>query len=158
MKVKDAMTKSPVFCSPETNMGTAAEIMWKRNIGFLPVVGEGDKVVGVITDRDMCMAMATRNRLPGQIAVREVASGIVYSCKPDEDIRTALNTMREKKIRRLAVVGTNGRLEGILTADDVVLHADSQARADFSSDDILRSLQQLYNAQLRSIQRRAATA
>jgi CBS domain-containing protein len=158
MKIKDVMTKSPVFCSPETNLGTAAEIMWKRNIGFLPVVGQGDKVIGVITDRDMCMAMATRNRLPGQIAVREVASGVVYSCKPDEDVRTALNTMREKRIRRLPVIGANGRLEGVLAVDDVVLHADSQTRADFTSEDILHILQQLYTGQLRNIQRKTAAA
>jgi CBS domain-containing protein len=158
MKVRDVMTKSPVYCHSDANLGAAAETMWKHNVGFLPIVGSVDKVVGVITDRDMCMAMATRNRLPGQIAVKEVASGIVYSCKPEDDIHSALDTMRGKKIRRLPVINATGKLEGILAVDDVVLHADSQTRAELSPEEIVRTLQQLFSAQLRQTQRRAATA
>jgi CBS domain-containing protein len=158
MKIKDVMTKSPVFCSSDTNLGAAAEIMWKHNCGFLPVVGLAGKVLGVITDRDMCMAMATRNRLPGEITVNEVASGIVYSCRPEDDILTALDTMREKKIRRLPVVNAAGKLEGILAVEDFVLHAGSQTRAELSPEEIVRSLKQLFDAQLHQAQRKAAAA
>jgi hypothetical protein len=60
---------------------------------------------------EICMALATRNRLPGEIAVKEVASGTVYSCKSGDDMD--MNTMWEKKIRRLPVVSSAGKLEGI---------------------------------------------
>ena len=89
MKVSEAMTKSPAYCSADANLGAAAEIMWKRNCGFLPVVSPQQNVVGVITDRDMCIAMATRNRLPGQVTVQEISSMVTYSCRPDDDIQAA---------------------------------------------------------------------
>ena len=59
--------------------------MWKGDCGFLPVLGPQQSVVGVITDRDMCIAMATKNRLPGQAAVQEISSAVTYSGRPDDD-------------------------------------------------------------------------
>ena len=162
MKVSDVMTKAPACCNPDTNLGAAAEIMWNRNCGILPIVGSQEKVVGVVTDRDMCIAMATRNRLPGEISVQEVASGITYSCKLDDDVRAALETMGEKKVRRLPVVNATGKLEGILSMDDIVLHADAQARGnvpELSSGDVVNTLKRLFDSQLRqSVQKKTATA
>ena len=86
MKVSEVMTKAPAYCSADTSLGAAAEIMWNHNCGILPVVSPQQSVVGVITDRDMCMAMATRNRLPGQVTVQEVSSVVIYSCQPDDDV------------------------------------------------------------------------
>jgi CBS domain-containing protein len=71
MKVREAMVRPPVFCSLQTNLGGAVEIMWKRNCGFLPIVDAQRRVVGVITDRDIAIAMGTRNRLPAEITVAE---------------------------------------------------------------------------------------
>jgi CBS domain-containing protein len=126
MKVNEVMTKSPAYCSTDTNLGAAAEIMWKRNCGFLPVVSPQQNVVGVITDRDMCIAMATRNRLPGQVTVQEISSMVTYSCRPDDDVQAAMETMADKKVRRLPVIDAAGKLEGILSVDDVILRTDSQ--------------------------------
>jgi CBS domain-containing protein len=161
MKVSDVMTKAPAYCSSDTNLGAAAEIMWSRNCGFLPIVGSQEELAGVVTDRDLCIAMATRNRLPGEIAVKEVASGVTYSCKPSDDIRTALETMAEKKVRRLPVVNAVGKLEGILSVDDVVLRTDAQARgnAGLSSDEVVQSLRKVYGSQFRQpLQQKTATA
>ena len=74
MKVREVMTKVPAYCRAGTSLAAAAEIMWNRNCGFLPFVSPQQSVVGVITDRDMCIAMATRNRLPDQVTVQEVSS------------------------------------------------------------------------------------
>ena len=126
MKVNEVMTKSPAYCSADTNLGAAAEIMWKRNCGFLPVVSPQQNVVGVITDRDMCIAMATRNRLPGQVKVQEISSMVTHSCRPDDDVQAAMETMADKKVRRLPVIDAAGKLEGILSVDDVILRTDSQ--------------------------------
>lgn len=158
MKVSEVMTKTPAFCSTDTTLGAAAEIMWNRNCGFLPVVSPQQSVVGVITDRDMCIAMATRNRLPGQVTVQEVSSVVIYSCRPDDDVQVAMETMADKKVRRLPVMGADGKLEGILSLDDIILHADSQARGSLSPEYILSILRKLYESQLRQTREKAATA
>lgn len=158
MKVSEVMTKAPAYCSADTSVAAAAEIMWNRNCGFLPVVSPQQSVVGVITDRDMCIAMATRNRLPGQVTVQEVSSVVIYSCQPDDDVRTAMETMADKKVRRLPVIDAAGKLEGILSLDDVILHADSQSRASLSPEYILSILRKLYDSQLRQTREKAATA
>jgi len=67
---------------PGTNLGSATEFMWTGSCGFLPVVGEGGRVIGVITDRDICVALGTRNQLAGGIKVAEAMSPKVYSCSP----------------------------------------------------------------------------
>ncbi len=123
MKAKEIMTGNAKACTPTSNLAEAAGFMWDNDCGILPVVAQGGKVVGLITDRDICMAAATKNRHLENIAVEEVASGRVFSCKPDDDVHTALQTMQDKKIRRLPVVADDGTLEGILSMNDIVLKA-----------------------------------
>ena len=147
MRVKDVMMRTPATCTSETNLGSAVEIMWSRNCGILPVIDGEQKVVGVVTDRDICIALGTRNRLPGEIAVREVASDKPFTCNPDEDIRTALTTMTHAKVRRLPVVNPEGKLEGILSMDDVVLHSDAKIAgktSELSHDNVVETLKMVY--------------
>jgi CBS domain-containing protein len=161
MKVQDVMMRTPAFCSPETNLGAAVEILWNRNCGILPIVNTEQKVVGVVTDRDLCVALGTRNRLPGDIRVSEVASGNIYSCRPEDDIHAALETMAKQKVRRLAVVNKTGSLEGILSMDDVVLHAEAggAGRAtERSHAEIVDTLRQVYGPQLPQVISRAIAA
>jgi len=150
MKVKDAMTKTPVFCNMETNLGAAVELLWNHNCGILPVVDAQRQVVGVITDRDIAIALGTRNQLPAGITVADAATRKVQSCKAADDIHLALDTMAENKVRRLVVVNEQNQLEGILSMDDVVLYAGSRTglKPDISSDDVLRTLKTLYSPQL----------
>lgn len=158
MKVREVMTKAPAYCSADASLGAAAEIMWNHNCGFLPVVSPQQNVVGVITDRDMCMAMATRNRLPAQVTVQEVSSVVVHSCLPDDDVRAAVEKMADKEVRRLPVIDADGTLEGVLSLDDVILHADSQARGALSPTYVVSILRKLYESQLRQTQRKTTTA
>ncbi len=158
MKVSEVMTKSPAYCRADTSLGAAAEIMHKRNCGFLPVLSPQENVVGVITDRDMCIAMATRNRLPDHVRVQEICSVGPYSCHPDDDVRTAMETMAEKKVRRLAVIDDAGKLEGVLSLDDIILHATSQARSSLSPKYIVNILKRLYESQLHRTRDKAASA
>jgi CBS domain-containing protein len=158
MKVSEIMTKSPACCRADSNLAVAAEIMWDRNCGFLPVLSPQEHVVGVITDRDMCIAMATRNRLPSQVTVQEVSSVVPYSCQPDDDIRTAMETMADKKVRRLPVIDALGKLQGVLSLDDIILCADSQVGGSLSPDYILTSLRRLCESQRSQALKKAATA
>jgi CBS domain-containing protein len=158
MKVQDVMMRTPASCSPETNLGAAVEILWNRNCGMLPIIDPQQKVVGVVTDRDLCVALGTRNRLPGDINVSEVASGNVYSCRPEDDIHLALETMGKQKVRRLAVVNKTGALEGILSMDDVVLHAEAGRAAELSHAQIVETLRQVYGPQLPQVISHAVAA
>ncbi len=158
MKVNEVMTKSPAYCTTDTNLGAAAEIMWRRNCGFLPVLSPQQSVVGVVTDRDMCIAMATRNQLPGQVTVREVSSTVTHSCRPDDDLQAALRTMADKGVRRLPVIDATGKLEGVLSVDDIILRADSQVPGALAPADVVSALRKLYESQLRQERRRAAIA
>ncbi len=124
MKVQDIMTGQVESCWPETNLAEAAKIMWDRDCGALPVVDETGKMIGLITDRDICMAAATQGRLASEIAVSEVITGNLYACAPDDEIETALKTMQQEKVRRLPVVKSDGTLSGILSMNDVVLRAE----------------------------------
>lgn len=151
MKVKDVMVGTPAYCGSDTNLGAAVEILWNRNCGILPIVNAHEKVVGVVTDRDLCIALGTRNRLPGEIAVGQVASGQVFACKPDDDIRAALTTMAQAKVRRLPVLNADGKLLGILSMDDVVLRAEAGfggKAPELSYDAVVDTLKKLYRPQL----------
>lgn len=111
--------------------------MWKGDCGILPVVTDSGKVVGMITDRDICMAAATKHRDPANIRVKEVTSGKVYGCSPDTDIHEALKIMREKQVRRLPILDAQTKtLAGILSMNDVALKAQGGARAELSAEDV----------------------
>lgn len=125
MKVRDVMKREPCITSPGAHLAKVGRIMKEAGCGFLPVVGDEDRVVGVITDRDLALAVAGRDRKPSEIDVRQVMSGEVFSCGPDDDIREALTVMRERRVRRLPVLDAHGRLEGILSLDEVVLEAQA---------------------------------
>jgi len=162
MKVTDVMAKPPAYCSPQTNLAAAVEILWRQNCGILPIVDSMEKVVGVVTDRDICVALGTRNRLASDIAVSEVTSGKVIACKPEDDVRVALATMAQAKVRRLPVIDTAGKLQGILSIDDVVLCAETGTRkgdSELSFEDIANTLKILYTPQpLRAARQKVATA
>jgi CBS domain-containing protein len=127
MKVQEIMTRSVKSCSPETNLAVAAMMMWDGDCGVIPVVTteqEGQKVAGMITDRDICIAVATKHRRADEITAGEVlqeSGGGLYSCKPENDVHEALKIMREHKIRRLPVVNKEGRLVGLISLNDIVL-------------------------------------
>jgi len=133
MKVRELMTREADSCGLDTSLAAAAKLMGQLRRGFLPVVGEGGNVVGVITDRDICVALGTRSEKASEVLVREVVLpkdrtyAKLYTCTPDDKIHCVLKTMREAKIRRLPVVNAEGELQGILSIDDLVLQACEHA-------------------------------
>lgn len=122
MKVKDIMTGEPRVCSPRTDLAAAAALMLDGDCGILPVVQDG-KLVGIVTDRDMYIALATRNKRASEITVGEVVQTPVQTCGPDDDIQAALETMKKSRVRRLPVEGFGGTVMGIVSMNDIVLAA-----------------------------------
>jgi CBS domain-containing protein len=140
VKVQDVMTYDVQTCGPETNLSAAAMQMWKGDCGVLPVVA-GGKVVGMITDRDICIAAATKHRDPTNIRVKEVISGQVYGCSADTDIHEALKIMQQKQVRRLPIISAeDGRLCGILSMNDIALKARDNRTAELSAQDVENTL------------------
>jgi CBS domain-containing protein len=124
MKVQDVMTRNVKSCSPRSSLDQAAALMWDCDCGVVPVVDGEDRVIGMITDRDIAIAAATNDRRTTEIDVGEVMSGNVYACAEEEDIKSALHTMRREKVRRLPVIRNEKKLVGILSINDVVLGAE----------------------------------
>ena len=120
MKVRDMMTKDVYSCWPETTLATAAQIMWAKDCGALPVVGEDDCVVGVITDRDISIAVAMTPRGAAEITVGEVMSKPVCVCSPEDHVKDALNWMATAQVRRLPVIDQSGVVQGILSLSDIM--------------------------------------
>ncbi|MCA1555673.1 MAG: CBS domain-containing protein [Acidobacteria bacterium] len=123
MQVREIMTGDVKSCRPETDVATAATIMWEQDCGCVPVTGDDGRVIGMITDRDICMAVATRLRLARDISVGEVISGKVHACAPDDEVKDALRIMQGEKLHRLPVLDGEGKLTGILSLNDLVRHA-----------------------------------
>jgi CBS domain-containing protein len=116
------MSRQPAFCSPGTTLSEAARLMWKQDVGCLPVV-ENERVVGMITDRDACMAAYIQGRRLDQIEVRAAMSRDLYSCDADATPADAEAMMTEHQVRRLPVVDGGGRLLGIVTLGDLARRA-----------------------------------
>lgn len=96
---------------------------------------------GMITDRDICMAAATKHRDPANIRVKELFSGHVYGCSADTDVREALKIMQQKQVRRLPIISPeDGRLEGILSMNDLALKATTERKAELSAEDVENTL------------------
>ena len=141
MKVKDVMTKDVRTCGLDSDLSVVAGMMWMRDCGVIPVVDNG-QIVGVITDRDICIAAGSKNREPSMITVSEVMARRVYSCLPDAEIREALQIMREKQVRRLPVIDAKGKLCGILSLNDVAIKARDAAKPEeLSADDVEKTLE-----------------
>ena len=123
MKVKEIMTASPSVCDLNESLAEAAKTMWDSDCGVLPVLKDGREVVGLITDRDIVMAMAMRDCNPAAISAEEVITGDVYSVAPEDELQKALEVMQQQQVRRLPVINPEGELAGMLSMNDIVLKA-----------------------------------
>jgi CBS domain-containing protein len=130
MRVEEIMTKDVCSCGPETNAASAADIMWSRNCGSLPVVEDGGRVVGIVTDRDLFLALGTSNRKPAEVPIREIMTRDVALCSPGTDVRGALKTMAQRQLHRLPVVDDSGALRGMLSLGDMALRTDDALAMD----------------------------
>jgi CBS domain-containing protein len=101
-------------------------MMWENDCGVLPVVNSGNRVIGIITDRDIAIAAGTQGHSASEISTGGVITGKVYSAALDEDIHIALKTMRHEKVRRLPVTNREGMLQGILSLNDMLLRAEEE--------------------------------
>ncbi|MGE0364108.1 MAG: CBS domain-containing protein [Vicinamibacterales bacterium] len=130
MKVQDVMTTAVRSCPPTANLAEVAAIMWEADCGIVPVVNERAEVVGVVTDRDIAIALGTRNTPAAKVCAGEAMSAPVVACAPEDPVTGALSQMQTHRVHRLPVTGIGGVLLGMLSLNDVVRHAPAAAAKD----------------------------
>ncbi|KXF78453.1 inosine-5-monophosphate dehydrogenase [Paramesorhizobium deserti] len=117
MQVQEIMTHGADVIDPNTTIRDAARRMRADNVGALPV-GENDRLVGMVTDRDIAMRAVAEDRPAGNTSVREVMSEHVYYCFEDQDVDEVAEYMAEHQVRRLPILNRNKRLVGIVSLAD----------------------------------------
>ena len=146
MKVEEVWTRAVKSCTPETSVAEAADLMWEGDCGSLPVVDESGKVLGVVTDRDLCMALALTGQPAPDLPLRVVVRPVLHTCRPTDGVRDALRLMRIHKVRRLPVVDGAGILQGMVSFTDLALAARPDrlaGLADVTDEDIARALKSI---------------
>ncbi|KAB2846044.1 MAG: CBS domain-containing protein [Hyphomicrobiaceae bacterium] len=132
MKVKDAMHKGVEWVQPATTVAALAKKMRDLDIGAIPI-GENDRLVGMVTDRDITVRAVADAKDVSKLTARDVMSkGIVY-CRDDEEIEDAVRIMEQKKIRRLPVLDENKRMVGMLSLGDVSQSASHEIAGEVIS-------------------------
>ena len=135
MKVQDVMTRDPRCVTPETSAREAAQVMKDEDVGIVPVV-EGERLVGVVTDRDLALRVVAAGR-DSSATVRDVmSSGRIATCRPDEDLDRVMETMAKEQVRRVPIVDERGSLVGIVAQADVVLKAQDDRKAEKTVEQI----------------------
>ncbi len=120
MRVDALMATEVAAVYPETDVRTALGEMRSRECGFLPVLDEGGGVVGVVTDRDIVLALGADDARPSERCVADIMTRDPHTCRIDETVAQALHRMGACRVRRLPVVTATGRLAGAISIDDLV--------------------------------------
>jgi CBS domain-containing protein len=128
MKVFEVMTRRVFSVHHGETLAKAAAIMWDRDVGCVPVLDDDGTVVGMVTDRDICMAALTRGVRLDEIDVASAMSRRVHACAPEQSLAEAEELMRLERIRRTPVVDREGRLIGLLSLADLAREAVHQRR------------------------------
>ena len=121
-QVREVMTSNPKTCSSNALITEAARAMSSQDVGPIPVV-DGDRLVGLLTDRDIVVRVVAEGRDPQSTTVGEVASSDLATVSPDENLDRALQLLAERQVRRLPVV-EGEKLVGIVAQADIARHAD----------------------------------
>lgn len=122
MNVSSVMTSAVKSCGIDDNLQFAAQIMWENDCGVVPVVGADGRVVGMVTDRDVCMAAYTKGQPIHQIPVSSAMAKSVWSVHEHDPLPAAESLMRKARVRRLPVTDGDGKLKGILSMNDLARH------------------------------------
>lgn len=133
VRVQELMTKAVWTCRADEPMSAAARLMWEHDIGAVPVLGEDEKIVGIVTDRDLCMSAYFTGEPLAVVPVERAMSKVVFTIDPTQTVDEAEQLMRSKQIRRLPVADA-GKLVGLITLGDLARTA--QTRKAVAASDV----------------------
>lgn len=142
MYVEELMTSCIWACTPDTTLDQAVRLMEEHDCGWLPVVpGQGRySVVGVITDRDICLGVHHLGTSLKNVLVREVMSVDVATCSLKDKVSTAWSLLRRSKVRRLPVIDEDGQLVGLVTLAQLARFAGERATFGVPTMQVARTL------------------
>jgi CBS domain-containing protein len=123
--IKDVMTSNPCTIDADKSVAYAAKMMRDEDVGLAPII-EGDKLIGMLTDRDIAIRVVAEGKDPNQVNVRDVASKQVVTIDPQQDLDEALRIMAKHQVRRLPVVEEDGKLVGVVAQADVAREGDDK--------------------------------
>ena len=123
MKIREVMTPNPVCCLPTDTAQRVAQVMRDQNVGSMPVVADTQslKLIGMITDRDICCSLVAEGLDPKNTTIEEHISGELVTCRDGENLDNCERAMQEHQIRRIPVVDSDGRCIGIVSQADLAL-------------------------------------
>jgi len=137
MKVRDLMIQNVQSCEPQSNLAAVAEVLWTNSCGALPIVDAEMKLIGMITDRNVCIALGTRNCKASDLFAGDVVSSPTYFCCPNDTSQEVMHLMRIQQVRRVPVV-EDGKLVGIVSLNDLVLRANKLGPITY--DDVVSTM------------------
>jgi CBS domain-containing protein len=118
MRARDIMTKKPQCCRRDQTARDAAQVMRDRDCGCVPIVDDADRVVGIVTDRDLTVRAIATGR-DGNTRLAELMTSTVECCGQDDDLRDVEQRMAELQVRRIPIVDAGGRCLGIISQADI---------------------------------------
>lgn len=134
------MNPHPITCREHDSLNAAAQRLWEHDIGALPVVDDGGRAVGMITDRDIAMAAYTQGRTLDRIAVRTAMSRQLWSVRPQATLSDVERLMQQHQVRRIAVVDDDNRPVGMISLNDLALRAGASRSAPVGQDELSQTL------------------
>lgn len=146
MNVEKIMTADAKYCTETDSLSRAAQIMWENDCGFVPVIAANGppKLMGVLTDRDICMGAYTQGKPLFEIPVTSAMAHRVVCCKPSDDLKQAEALMKQNHVRRLPVVDEDGVLVGIVSINDLAVEAEreiaSQKAPELTGNEVANTL------------------
>ena len=146
MNVEQVMSRQVKACRAGDTLSAAAAIMWENDIGAVPVVEEHGRLVGIVTDRDICMAACFSNLPLASMQVGDHMSRQVFSVEPAARVEAAEQLMAEKQVRRLPVVGVEGELVGMITMGDLARAAVQAHRREIDPREVAAILSRVVKA------------
>lgn len=129
MNVNELMSREPRAIRVGERLDAAARVLWENDCGLVPVLDAAGALVGVVTDRDLCMASYTQGRSLGEIPVTSVMARDVRSCRADDSVATAMAAMQQTQVHRLPVVDARNLLVGVVSTNDLIRAAQNRPAA-----------------------------
>ena len=140
MQVRDFMSREVISISPEETAAVAARLLARHNIGALPVCGKGNRLQGVVTDRDIVLRCVAADREPAKTQVREIMSRRIISVAPEDEAERAAELMAREQVRRLPVA-KDGQVVGVLSLGDLSVNSTMQMEVSICLAEISQNIQ-----------------
>jgi CBS domain-containing protein len=134
MHANDLMSYPAITCSASGPLSIAARLMWENDCGVLPVVDDSGRLVGMVTDRDICMAAFTQGTLLDAIETRSAMAPNVLACHADDSVESVEKLMKDGQVRRIPVIDDDHRPVGIVSLNDLARHAAGEGRTQMNRE------------------------